>query len=166
MRDNFVKSRLCNFIIVDFDININKTFPFQDSPYQFHTEPFSHLRCGNGSQTYLNLYICKSGRTVLHSFPFTFSFPPLPLSSLLYLPFKCPEFCFPLFIIVFSFFVTTKQQKVFYRKIKLANFTILTKFFKNLLQSCTFICTNKSYLDARFTFLCPLENNTFDIKDC
>ena len=23
-----------------------------------HSEPFSHLRCGNGSQTYLNLYIC------------------------------------------------------------------------------------------------------------
>ena len=22
-----------------------------------HSEPFSHLRCGNGSQTYLNLYI-------------------------------------------------------------------------------------------------------------
>ena len=23
-----------------------------------HSEPFSHLRCRNGSQTYLNLYIC------------------------------------------------------------------------------------------------------------
>ena len=23
-----------------------------------HSGPFSHLRCGNGSQTYLNLYIC------------------------------------------------------------------------------------------------------------
>ena len=24
-----------------------------------HSEPLSHLRCGNGSQTYLNLYICS-----------------------------------------------------------------------------------------------------------
>ena len=29
----------------------------QDIPIP-HSEPFLHLRCRNGSQTYLNLYIC------------------------------------------------------------------------------------------------------------